>query len=389
MPDRIGAVITGGDFQGLGVLRTLAEKKIPIILLDNEQCIGRFSRFKKQYFKSPSPHDEGAYVNFLIDLAKKERIHGWVVFPNSDAAVYVLSRYKADLEEFYRVSTPRWEVIQNVYVKERTYQLAEKWGIPIPRTYYPKGLPELEKLKLEFPVVIKPSIRDHFYEKTKIKALRVNNKEQLIKGYQSVCRVIDPSEILVQEYIPGGPKNLYSFCPFFKDGKVLTSIMGRRSRQHPMEFGHASTFVELVNIPELKSIAEKFLGLIGFYGIGEVEFMQDPRDGQYKLLEMNPRVWGWHSLAIAAGVNLPYLLYQDMVGEKIEIPPSPKEMKWVRLTTDIPTVIMEIVKGRMKVGEYLKSMRGKKEEAVFSVSDPLPFVMEMALLPYLWIKRGF
>ncbi len=156
-----------------------------------------------------------------------------------------------------------------------------------------------------------------------------------------------------------------------------------------MEFGHASTFVELVNIPEMKSIAEKFLGLIGFYGIGEVEFMHDARDGQYKLIEMNPRVWGWHYLAVAAGVNLPYLLYQDMVGEKIEVPPLPETMKWVRLTTDIPTVFMEIMKGKMKIGEYVESMRGKKEDAVFSIRDPLPFVVEMALLPYLWVKRGF
>jgi predicted ATP-grasp superfamily ATP-dependent carboligase len=244
-------------------------------------------------------------------------------------------------------------------------------------------------LDLSFPAVIKPSIRDHFYNKTKIKAFRINNKDELIKIYQRVCSTIDPSEVLVQDFIPGGPKNLYSFCPFFKDGKVITSIMGRRARQHPMDFGHASTYVELVNVPEMQNIAEKFLRLIDFYGIAEVEFMMDPRDKKYKLIEVNPRVWGWHTLATAAGIDFPYLLYQDMIGEKIEVPTSCKQVKWVRLTTDIPTVFLEIVKGKMKIRDYIASMRGKKTDAVLSLKDPLPFFAEIALIPYLWVKRGF
>ena len=389
MTNKPGAVITGGDFQGLGVLRTLAKKDIPIILLDSDHCISKYSRFKKKFIKSPHPSETETYLNFLIDLAKKEKIHGWVIFPNSDEAVYVLSKYKEVLKDYYRIPTPDLEVIQNVYNKERTYQVAEKYGIPIPKTYYPKRLLDLLELNLQFPVVIKPSIRDHFYNKTKIKAFKINNKEDLIKTYQKVCSIIDPSEVLIQDFIPGGPKNLYSFCPFFKDGKVIISIMGRRARQHPMDFGHASTYVELVNIPEMQNIAERFLRLIDFYGIAEVEFMMDPRDGKYKLIEVNPRVWGWHTLAIAAGVDFPYLLYQDMIGEQLKIGLPSNHLRWIRLTTDIPTVFLEIAKGNMKVGDYITSMRGKKTDAVLSLYDPLPFVAEVALIPYLWMKRGF
>lgn len=391
MQEKIGAVITGGDFQALGVLRTLAKKDIPIIMLDSDHCISKYSRFKKKFFRSPRPSDEQSYVNFLIDLAKKEKIHSdrWVIFPNSDETVYVLSKYKSILEEFYRIPTPGWEVIQNVYIKKNTYQLAEKNGIPIPTTYYPGSLQELVELNLDYPVVIKPSIRDNFYNKVKIKAFRINNKEELVKTYQYVCSIIEPSEVLVQDLIPGGPNHLYSFCPFFKEGKVVTSIMARRARQHPMDFGHASTFAELVDIPEIRNIAERFLGLIDYYGLAEVEFMQDPRDGNYKLIEVNPRVWGWHTIAIASGVDLPYLLYQDMIGEQIDVKLPIDHMKWVRLITDVPTVLSEITKGRLRIGDYLKSMKGKKEFAVFALNDPLPFLAEVALLPYLWAKKGF
>ena len=279
MSVKIGAVITGGDFQGLGAIRTLAKKDIPIILLDSDYCISRFSRYKKKYVKAPDPSKAESYCNFLIDVAKKEKINNWVIFPNSDETVYVLSKYKDILKEYFRIPTPGWEVIQNVYIKKNTYQIAEKNNIHIPKTYYPVNIEELLELKLNFPLVIKPSIRDHFYNKVKIKAFRIKNREELVEKFRFVSSIIEPSEVLVQELIPGGPDNLYSFCPFFKNGKVITSIMARRTRQHPMDFVHASTFAELVEEPEMYEISEKFLKLINYYGLGEVEYMKDHRDG--------------------------------------------------------------------------------------------------------------
>ncbi len=389
MANKVGAIITGGDFQGLGVLRILARKDIPIILLDSDHCIGRYTRSKKKFYRSPNPLDEKAYVDFLIELAKKEKINGWVIFPNDDKAVAVLAKYRNILKEFFRITTPSWETIQHVYIKKKSYQLAEKYDIPIPKTFYPQNLDELIELKLDYPVVIKPSIKDNFYSKIKIKAFLINNKQDLVKTYQKVRSIIDAEEILVQEFIPGGPTQLYSFCPFFKDGKVIANITGKRSRQHPMDFGHASTFAEIIDVPELKTISEQFLKLINYYGIAEVEFMKDNRDGKYKFIEVNPRVWGWHTLAIAAGVDLIYYVFLDMIGEKVEAQLPSNNSKWIRLTTDIPTVALEIIKGKMKISDYLKSMRGKKEFAVFAYNDPLPFFAELAMIPYLWLKRGF
>jgi predicted ATP-grasp superfamily ATP-dependent carboligase len=389
MTSKPGVVITGGDFQALGVLRTLAKKNIPVILLDSELCIGKYSRYEKKFYKSPTSSEREKYVNFLIELAKKEKISDWVIFPNSDEAVFILSKYKDILKEYYRIPTPAWDITQNVYIKEKTYKIAEKHNIPVPKTYYPKSLEELIGMDLQYPVVIKPSIRDNFYSKVKTKAYRINNREELIKTYKYICTVIDPSEVLIQEFIGGGPKQLFSFCPFFKNGKAATGVMARRTRQHPMDFGHATTFAETVNIPEMRELAEKFLSLIGYYGIAEVEFMKDPNNGNYKLLEVNPRVWGWHTLAIAAGVDLPYILYQDMIGEKLDVQQALNHTNWVRLLTDVPTVCLEIVKGNMKISDYIASMKGKKEFAVFSFADPLPFFVELVMIPYLWIKRGF
>jgi len=95
----------------------------------------------------------------------------------------------------------------------------------------------------------------------------------------------------------------------------------------------------------------------------------------------------WHALAIAACVDLPYILYQDMIGEEIAVPDYIKQVKWIRLITDIPTVFSEIAKGNLKLSDYATSMKGKKVEAVLSFTDPLPFFAEIALILYRRLKR--
>jgi len=392
MPNRLsGALVIGGDFQGLGTLLSLSKRGIPTYLIDSELSIGRFSRQKDKFLRCPDLKNENTFLNFLKKLAHEENLWGWVVFANDDETIRFLSQHKEELEKFYKIPVPDWSIINNIYNKILTYQLAREIDVATPRTFYPKNIGSLSQLNLEFPVIIKPAIRDHFYKKTKVKAVKALNMEQLLKGYQRVCTIIDPSEVVIQELIPGKASNLYSLGAFFKDGKMLAKVIAKRSRQHPMEFGHATTYAETVNIPILEDLGTKLLKALNYYGLAEVEFMYDPRDGQYKFIEVNGRVWGWHTLAGAAGVDLPYLLYQDLIGEKISTNGAFKEgVKWIRPITDIPTVVVELLRGRMRLRDYFSSLRGKKEFAPkFSLDDPLPFLMEFILLPYLWKKRGF
>jgi predicted ATP-grasp superfamily ATP-dependent carboligase len=225
---------------------------------------------------------------------------------------------------------------------------------------------------------------------TKKKAYRANDLQELIHLYEMMAAIIDASEILVQELIPGRAENLFSFVGFFRDGVPVAGFSARRPRQHPMEFGRASTYVEVVNVPELETLATQLLKGIAYSGLAEVEFMYDPKHARFELLEVNPRIWGWHSIAIRAGLDLPYLAYADAVGRKVDVGPVRDNVKWVRLVTDIPTAVSEIIGGRLTVRQYLASVSGDTEFAVLSLSDPLPFLVDLLLAPYNYIKgRGF
>jgi D-aspartate ligase len=388
--EQAGAVIIGGNFQGLGIVRNLARHKVPVFLLDTGLCMGRFSRHTDKFFKCPDVRQEGAFLDFLMALAKKEDIKGWVIYPNDDETVSFLARHQPELNKYYRFITPPWGITKFAYDKKLTREAALKCGINVPGTIYPSSVEDLNKTDIRFPVIIKPSIKEPFYSRTKKKAIRVDKPEDLAGEYVKAKEFIDASQtLMVQELIPGGTNNLFSVGSLSRDGELLARVVVKRLRQHPMDFGHATTYAQTVDIPELEETAKRILGEIGFYGLSEVEFMLDTRDGKYKLLEINARPWGWHTLAIAAGVNLPYLSYLDALGEKITVEGFTKGIKWFRLTTDLPTIAVEIIKGRMKPGDYFRSLRGKKTEAVLSFNDPLPFLAEMAMLPYLWKTRGF
>ena len=386
-----GAIVIGDHVQALGVIRSLGKRGIPAYLLhDKNLCIGRFSRYTKRYMKTPDASNESGFIDLMIKLAKNEQIRDWILMPTNDAWVYVLSKHKETLEEYYNVSTPSWDIVKFAYNKKLTYQIAEKNDIPIPKTFYPENLDALqERLSgITFPVIIKPAIVGHFYKKTKTKVFKANTKDELIQAYIKASHVIDPSEIMVQEVIPGGPDLLYSFCSFFKNGEVMGMCIGRRSRQRPMDFGSASTFVESVYVPELIELGTNLLKAMNYYGLSEVEFKKDVRDGKFKLLEINARTWLWHSLAIRCGVDFPYLLYKDMNGEAVTPVTNFREnVKFIHIYTDLGVVIKEILKGNMKLRDYASSLKGEKVFAVLSLDDPLPFVAETLMLLYLWKTR--
>ena len=155
-----------------------------------------------------------------------------------------------------------------------------------------------------------------------------------------------------------------------------------------MDFGRASTYVETIDAPDVERIARRILNALRFDGIVEVEFKRDPRDGALKLLDINPRVWGWHSLGRAAGVDFPYLLWRLLRGEQVDERRGRAGVRWVRALTDLPVSIGEIRAGRMTMREYLASLRGPMEFAILAADDPLPAVVEIpSALHLAWLRR--
>lgn len=384
-----GAVVIGGDYQGLGIVQSLGRHGIPACIVDDEYSIARFSNYATFSLKVADLRDEAATLQTLLDLGRRRGLQGWVLFPTRDETVAAISRHREALQDVYRVSMPPWETIQWVWDKRKTYRLAADLQIPTPRTWYASGVAELKSLDLRFPVAIKPAIKEHFIYATKAKAWRADSLAELETLFARAAALMGPEEVMIQEVIPGNGSQQFAYCAFYKQGHAVGSMVVRRTRQHPPEFGRASTYVETTEQSLLEVLSLRFLGAINYYGLTELEYKLDPRDGRYKLLDVNARTWGYHTLGRSAGVDFPLLLFQDQLGQPVTAQRGRPGVAWVRVTTDVPTALPEIVAGRLPWKHYWKSLRSARVEAVFSREDPLPGIVELALLPYLWVRRGF
>jgi D-aspartate ligase len=386
----VGAVVIGGDYQGLGIVRSLGRQGVPVCVVDDEHSISRYSRYCQRFVRVAHLHDHDEVVNGLLEIGKRYGLEGWVLYPTREELVAAFSHHRSKLSEVFRVPTPDWESVKWAWDKRNTYQLAQQLNIPTPVTHYPENTDQLAELdSLVPPFVIKPAIKEHFLYAARAKAWRANSHAELKTLFQKASKLAGPGEIMVQELIPGGGSQQFSYCAFFRDKKAVGKMVARRSRQHPLVFGKASTYVETVDIPLLEELSERFLRAIDYYGLVEVEYKLDPRNSQYKLLDVNARTWGYHSLGAHAGVDFSYMLYSDQVGLPVTFSKGRPGSAWVRTTTDIPAAMTAILNGDTGWGTYFRSVRNCNVEAVFSASDPLPGLAEVALIPYLAIKRGF
>lgn len=387
--NRVGAVIVGGDFHGLGIIRSLGRRGIPLCVVDDECSIGRFSKYTTFAVRAPNLRMEKKTVDFLIEMGHRMKFKGWVLFPTRDEHVAAFSRYKQALSEVFRVPTPDWEITKWAWNKWNTYCLAQKLGIPIPRTWCPRTVEDIDGIDAEFPLAVKPSVKEDFFYATKAKAWRAKNRDELKAMFRRASSHIGSNEVLVQEIIPGDGSCQFSSCVFMKNGAAIGSMEAQRWRQHPPEFGRAATFVQSIELPVVEEPTLKFLRAINYYGLAEIEYKLDSRDGKYKLLDVNARTWGFHALGSPAGVDFSYLLYVDQVGDSVERCHGRPGVGWIRMVTDIPTSLGGICAGRLDLKVYLRSLKDFGIESVFSSRDILPSLAEIALIPYLAFKRGY
>jgi D-aspartate ligase len=386
----VGAVVIGGDYQGLGIVRSLGKQGIPVCVIDDELSISRYSRYCTKFVKVEDLRNERVAVDALIEIGRRLNLRGWVLYPTREELVAALSRNRVELARTFRVPTPEWSSVQWAWDKRNTYRLANQLGIPVPVTHYPECVDELSELDgLAPPFAIKPAIKEHFVYATKAKAWRADSHSQLKDLFKQASELVTPGEIMVQEVIPGGGNQQFAYCAFFREGKAVGKMVAQRRRQHPLQFGRASTYVETVDIPVLEELSERFLRKIDYYGLVEIEYKLDPRDGLYKLLDVNARTWGYHSLGVSAGVDFSYMLYADQVGLPVTACKGKPGVGWVRTTTDIPAAFVALVAKDIDFRSYLRSLGNCSADAVFSLEDPLPGLAEILLIPYLAIKRGF
>ena len=383
-----GALVIGGDYGGLGIVRSLGRRGIPVwVLAEDGQVSAGLSRYARRRLPWPAA-DGAAQLRFLHDLGQRHGLDGWVLFPTGDEPAALLARHARSLAGRYRLTTPAWAAMRWAYDKRLTYELAARVGVDHPWTACPRDAATVASLDCPFPAVLKPTVKQRANRFTRDRAWRVEDRAMLVERYAEAEALVGAEAIVVQELVPGGGDSQLSFAALCAAGRPLASIVARRARQYPVDFGHGSTRVETVDAPDIELAARRLLAELAYDGLVELEFKRDPRNGRAKLLDINPRTWAWQSLGRRAGVDFPWLAWRLAQGERLPERRGRPGASWVRGLTDIAAAWTEIRRGRLAVGDYLGSLRTTTEWAILAGDDPLPAVVDVpSLLWRAWSRR--
>ena len=381
-----GVVILGGAHGTLALARSLGRKGVPVWLVSNDTPLPTWSRKLAGHREWAGP-DSGGALGLLLDLAAAKNLKGALLVPGGDGEVRFAARSIEALSASYRVMLPPWERLKWLCEKPLLYRRAEELGIDIPLTYRFASLDEAADADIRFPVVLKPNMGGGDNRFSRAKVVRADDRGAFASAYRDAVGQIGLDNVVVQQLIPGGGESQFSYAALWWQGRPVAEFTARRTRQYPVDFGYTSTYVEVVEMPQVTAAARRLLDSIGHHGLVEVEFKRDARDGAFKLLDVNPRPWSWFGLAAAAGVDLGALLWRSANG----LPAAPAQARagtaWMYMARDLVSAATLIRRGTLKPGAYLRSFGAVRAWATFAGDDPMPGLIDLPLTGWRVLTR--
>ena len=373
-------IILNATELGYQVIKALGKHGVQsIVIYDQEKDeIGRYSKYVLESIKiSDYIEEPDRLLTFLMDKGKQWT--GTLIIPTKDYGVQFLSANKRDLSEHYVIPTPDLDVINKIVNKKHLYKIAERAGIATPKIFSPKSLNQLVAVKdqIEFPCLLKPALGHLFFRKFDIKMLEIHNYDNLLANYRRFTNNFenDEFELMICEIIPDlDSKNMVQYVSYLdKAGDLLAWMTSIKLRQDPPIYGQGRVIMSQ-KTDNVHEQSRKLLKGLGYYGFSEIEWKYDPRDGHFKLIEVNPRFIFYIGLCVSCGINFPYIQYVDLVRhQKMKVSSFNGNVYWIHLYKDILHTVFHHNMEEISLRAYLAPYLNKKVFAVLNFKDPKPF----------------
>lgn len=368
------AIILSAHTLGLGVIRALGSMGVPIIAYSYQAMdVGHVSKYVRKAVHCVHPEkDEVSFIELLLEHAKEDA--GSVLFPADDQTLSVVSRHKAILDQHYVVACTEWGVAEQFIDKKYTYALADRIGVPAPKTMIPASREEVEDYgrNVQYPCVVKPNIGHRFFAIFGKKMFRVDDYDQLLSAYD---RAIGADVgVMLLELIPGDDTCGVNYNSYFIDGEAVVEFTAEKVRLAPPNFGVPRVLVSK-EIPEIIEPGRTILRAMGFNGFSCTEFKKDERDGIYKIMDVNGRQNLSTLLSVKCGINFPWITYRHLAyGET----PSPCNFRqgvyWIDFTKDVIFSLIKCRSERYSLSQYLRPYLEPHIFAILDWKDMRPFL---------------
>lgn len=277
------------------------------------------SKYIRKYYKIP-PAREGSsdYAQGLVELLKNQTYD--LILPFGNDANHAVTLAQDEIRKYTKVLTPTIATHEIAYDKQATIKYCKKIGVDVPATFFDYNECDLPAIAhdLQYPVVVKARSGSG----VKAGMRYANNSKELIEKYHEICDLIVAhnregyAQPIIQEFIPG---YVHDACLLLKDGKVLVILTQIRHLMYPIS-GGVGAINRTTKNQEVKAIATKLMESLNWHGPTQMEFKFDPRDKKYKLIEINPKLWGTLDLSIQSGVSFPVLIRDMLLGNPVTQP---------------------------------------------------------------------
>lgn len=344
----------------LAAVRALAGENITVHAGSTKGfALSFLSRYcsRRVVYPDPVKHEKD-FVQFLITYAEREKID--VLLPIGYNANVVISKYKESLLQHIHVAIADYEQMSMAADKGKTMAFAESIGIKVPKTYH--NINE----NIHYPVVVKGT-------KGQGNVTYVNSPKELSE--------LDLENVLIQEYISGEG---FGFYGLFNHGQPKAIFMHKRRREFPVT-GGSSTSAESYYDEQLREQGVKLLTALKWHGVAMVEMKRDSRNGEYNLMEINPKFWGSLDLSIHAGVNFPFLAV--MMALNNDVNPVMEYDRDIKCRWLFPQELLHVLARPRSAVAFFLDFFDSKMKSNLRLDDFLPDLYMIMLTPFIIVSR--
>jgi predicted ATP-grasp superfamily ATP-dependent carboligase len=388
-------VVVVGQLGALAIMRSLGAWGVPLYGVDGTPDAPALrSRYCRE--RVILPFDErapGPYLDGLIALGRRIGQRA-ILIATSDETTQFVADHREALREHYIFQDNPPDLIRSLASKREMFELALRHGVPTPQTVFPTSVADVERYAStgRFPVMLKGIYGNRLALRTRKKMVIAQSPEELLAEYREMEDPDDPN-LMLQEYIPGGDDQVYIFNGYFnRQSDCLVGFTGHKIRQFPIHVGCASLGECRWN-ETVADTTTRFMKAIGYQGILDIGYRLDARDGQYKVLDINPRVGQAFRLFVAENDHdVARALYLDFTGQQQPDVVRCEGRRWMIEDYDLISSLHYFQEGSLKPGQWLRSFRGVEERAWFSWKDPAPFLVMLRRLSgrmATWATRAF
>ncbi len=355
---------------GYTILRSLASHGLKVWAADTSEVnICSLSRFCAGSFTYPDPFtEEERFIETL--KAKVAELRPRVLMPTHDESV-VIMRHRAEFPSDLIIPYESADKLLALANKAVSTEMACEAGVAVPEVY--GSVDEVRRYPVVLKTVMGNSAKGVFFPKTKDELLR------LMEAHKG-------EKMLLEEWIGGTD---YSVDCVRWDGFCKTSVY--HALVTKTDGGGTTTQREMVDMPRLEAEAMKMLEAVDFHGVCGLDFRYDPASGRMAYIETNARFTGGLATPVAAGFDIPWVLYCLATTGRYDEPITVRtgtRTKWV--LGDVITLVGRLVSMRWNAKEMRRvfSLRGFDGFDDFRRDDIKAFLGEACYYLVKLVKNG-